>query len=338
MSLVNDMLNDLDDRRHQQAREEANLDWMTGQKQTSKNKWMMPSLALLMILVFVAVAFTAYRYQTTSNTVAVEKLEAIKPKVIAVEKKPVEPVVQVVKAAEPEAEIEQPVAAVVDTKPAPKQPAPVNVEPVKAAPVKPAKTVAAKKPKPLTVDQQDIKLSAQAKGLLRDGDYNQAEQLLSAFVNKNPLAVRSGGLLASLWVSQQNYQQAQTLLTVLRDVEPENIQLIMVQAQLYVATRQPDQAVSLLTSQSPVVSKHTDYYELLGYSARTTENYELSVQSYRRLLQFDPGQGNWWVGMAIALDMQNKDSLAKEAYRRGLESRNTSKALSDYAGKRIAKL
>ncbi len=49
MSLVNDMLNDLDDRRSQKAREEVNLDWMTGQKQTSKNKWLMPLMTIVVI-------------------------------------------------------------------------------------------------------------------------------------------------------------------------------------------------------------------------------------------------------------------------------------------------
>ena len=55
MSLVNDMLNDLDKRRSEKARDDVNIDWMTGQKNATKNRFFMPLLSLGSLVVFVGV-------------------------------------------------------------------------------------------------------------------------------------------------------------------------------------------------------------------------------------------------------------------------------------------
>ncbi|ARN73592.1 tetratricopeptide repeat protein [Oceanicoccus sagamiensis] len=340
MSLVNDMLNDLDDRRNQQAREEVNLDWMTGQKQTSKNKWLMPLLSLAVIVLFIVVAFSVFQYQTTANSSAIDKLAAIKkpvaekpvkPEVVAVEKQrePVETVVpSVVEVA--------PVAKAIVTSPVQKPVASKSLP--KASPPPAAAKKPIKKQKPLSLPQRDLIASQEAKKLIRNNQSVVAEEKLAAFMQKNPLAIRSGKVLASLWLSQKKEAQAQQLLVPLRDIAPRDIELIMIQARLFYAAGNPLEAIALMKTERPAVNVHAGYYELLGFIARSDQQYELSVQSYRRLLEYDASRGDWWVGMAIALDMQSKSALAKEAYRRGIDSRRISKSLNDYARKRLAAL
>ncbi len=349
MSLVNDMLNDLDDRRNQRARDEVNLDWMTGQKQTSKNKWLMPLLSLAVIVVFVVVAFAAFRYQSSASSEAMDKLAALKKDSEVVAAKPV-PVVEakqrsVIKKSQPVEtatatmveqpnlnqvqEVEQVAAPVVAPVVAAKKKASVVTSPAK----KPVK-----KPKPLTLAQRDLIASQEAKKLIRNQQSGLAEQKLMPFMRDNPLAIRSGKVLASLWLSQKKNAQAQQLLLPLRDIAPRDIELIMIQARLYYSAGKVDEALGLLRTERPAVSAHAGYYELLGFIARSSQQYELSVQSYRALLEFDASRGDWWVGMAIALDMQKKNGLAKEAYRRGIDSRRISKSLNDYARKRLAAL
>ena len=340
MSLVNDMLNDLDDRRSQKAREEVNLDWMTGQKQTSKNKWLMPLMSFVVIAIFVAIAVAVFRYQNTANQEAMDKLAAIAPKqqlqpvselAVKLAENPVvkkaAPVQQVVPVAEALAEAKTPIDNIETVKPAPEKKTPVT----KVA--QPVKT-----PKPLTLAQRDLIASQQAKKLLRNNQPLKAEEKLIAFMRGNPLAIRSGKVLATIWLSQKNYRQAEQLLIPLGDVAPRDIELIIIQARLYFSLKQLDQSMNLLLSERPAASKHTDYYELLGYVARSNQQYDYSVQSYRTLLEYDASRGDWWVGMAIALDLQGKNKLAKEAYRRGIESGRISQSLSDYARKRIPSL
>ena len=341
MSLVNDMLNDLDERRNQQARNEVNLAWMTGQKKTSVNKWLMPLLLLAVIIIFVAVAFAIFSYQNTASSSAMDKLAAIKKETVVTSAKPVEAestvVVDLPKPDRPMASVAV-ATPVVALGPAPKAPKVKESVSTPSSVVKNLPKTPVRSPRPLTLAQRDLIASQKAKKLLSQNQPRAAEEKLVSFMQANPLAIRSGKVLASLWLSQKKEVQAQRLLLPLMDVAPRDIDLIMIQARLWYSSDKADQAIALMKTERPGVSAHAGYYELLGFIARSSQQYELSVQSYRRLLEYDASRGDWWVGMAIALDMQSKKTLAKEAYRRGLDSRRISPSLSNYAQKRLAAL
>lgn len=62
-----------------------------------------------------------------------------------------------------------------------------------------------------------------------------------------------------------------------------------------------------------------------------------SALAYREALRLDPSQGNWWIGLAVALEKSNARADAGAAYQRALQTR-LSGELRDYAQQQAIEL
>ena len=385
MSIVNDMLNDLEKRRGEQTKSDINIDWMAGEKNATKNRYFKPLLWLASGLVFLAIATGVWRNINTANTEAVEHLSnaeniikaadspmAVQPaetsesnevRALAASKvaKPIvaKPTVAKPTVSESRAIVKASVLAseVVTLTNRPAQVTADSAEvvdekisqPNSLRPTEKSRSAATmtsenkvaqivRAPTPRSSEQRDRSAFKKAEELIRDKQSAAAEQVLVNETTSNPQAVRSGTALASLLISQRRFEEAQELLVHLLRENPDSIELVKTQARLFLVTIKPRKAMDLLMKFSPPMSAHTDYYELLGLSARQEQQYELSVQAYKGLLRYDASRGDWWVGMAIALDMQGEIKAARSAYRSALRSKKIAPTLRDYAQQRLSAL
>ena len=385
MSIVNDMLNDLEKRRGEQTKSDINIDWMAGEKNATKNRYFKPLLWLASGLVFLAIASGVWRNINTANTEAVEHLSnaeniikaadspmAVQPaetsesnevRALAASKvaKPIvaKPIVAKPTVSESRAIVKASVLAseVVTLTNRPAQVTADSAEvvdekisqPNSLRPTEKSRSAATmtsenkvaqivRAPTPRSSEQRDRSAFKKAEELIRDKQSAAAEQVLVNETTSNPQAVRSGTALASLLISQRRFEEAQELLVHLLRENPDSIELVKTQARLFLVTIKPRKAMDLLMKFSPPMSAHTDYYELLGLSARQEQQYELSVQAYKGLLRYNASRGDWWVGMAIALDMQGEIKAARSAYRSALRSKKIAPTLRDYAQQRLSAL
>jgi MSHA biogenesis protein MshN len=369
------MLNDLDDRRLKRANEDVNLDWMTGQRVNKKSRFLLPALGLLALLVFLFIAYQFWRVNNSGKMTPLNYLaEPSSQSSLAEEKQLVIDASVKVTAVEHvgaqnkldnneqltihnDEDLELPVskqlgenvtmnAAVdkaimlIDKKPV-KEVATVNLEVKRGASrfhdvknIEPAQSI--RNTRVLTVQQTDKKIASEAKSLLRAGKISAAENKLRSYLDDNPQASSSGQLLASVFLSTKQFSNAETLIEQLRKASPDNIALISNQARVYLQTNRVSQAVDLLMMSKPSLDNNTAYYELLGLAARQNKQYQLSLQAYRGLLNVDSSRGDWWVGMAIALDQGGELSQAREAYRQGINSSDLTTTLRQYAQQRLA--
>ena len=385
MSIVNDMLNDLEKRRGEQTKSDINIDWMAGEKNATKNRYFRPLLWLASGLVFLAIATGVWRNINTANTEAVEHLSnaeniikaadspmAVQPaetsesnevRALAASKvaKPIvaKPIVAKPTVSESRAIVKASVLAseVVTLTNRPAQVTADSAEvvdekisqPNSLRPTEKSRSAATmtsenkvaqivRAPTPRSSEQRDRSAFKKAEELIRDKQSAAAEQVLVNETTSNPQAVRSGTALSSLLMSQRRFEEAQELLVHLLRENPDSIELVKTQARLFLVTIKPRKAMDLLMKFSPPMSAHTDYYELLGLSARQEQQYELSVQAYKGLLRYNASRGDWWVGMAIALDMQGEIKAARSAYRSALRSKKIAPTLRDYAQQRLSAL
>ncbi len=385
MSIVNDMLNDLEKRRGEQTKSDINIDWMAGEKNATKNRYFKPLLWLASGLVFLAIATGVWRNINTANTEAVEHLSnaeniikaadspmAVQPaetsesnevRALAASKvaKPIvaKPIVAKPTVSESRAIVKASVLAS-EVVTLTNRPAQVTADSVAAVdekisqpnslrPTEKSRSAATmtsenkvaqivRAPTPRSSEQRDRSAFKKAEELIRDKQSAAAEQVLVNETTSNPQAVRSGTALSSLLMSQRRFEEAQELLVHLLRENPDSIELVKTQARLFLVTIKPRKAMDLLMKFSPPMSAHTDYYELLGLSARQEQQYELSVQAYKGLLRYNASRGDWWVGMAIALDMQGEIKAARSAYRSALRSKKIAPTLRDYAQQRLSAL
>jgi hypothetical protein len=388
------MLNDLEERRSEQARNDINIDWMTGQKNAKKNRYFMPVLWLLSALLFIIIAIGAWRIADGANTEALDHLSdagrvidntkdqqlALKTEdsgqkdtmsllepevpnidasggqlasvtnVEAVERGPTNGAVVDVIDSNVATLTEASTAAPTEA-PAP-APAPAQTpEPVSSpenfskkdlpgtASAHGKKTMqVVKATATLSAEQRDKSVSRNAEELIRSRKLTEAEEILVNETASNSRAIHSAMVLSSLWLSQERFDDAQKLLLQMRQDNPAAVELVKIQARLYLMTSQTRMALDLLMTFSPSMNSHADYYELLGLSARQEQQYELSVQAYKGLLEYDSSRGDWWVGMAIALDMQGEKQTARSAYKSALGSKKLSQTLRNYAQQRLSVL
>ncbi|MEH6909170.1 MAG: hypothetical protein V7459_01200 [Oceanicoccus sp.] len=390
MSLVNDMLNDLEQRRSEQARNDINIDWMTGQKNAKKNRYFMPLLWFLSALLFIIIAVGVWRNNDSANTEALEHLSdasrlvnstkdpqfvletenssqkdtmslpesetlnidvsvgqpASVNTVDAIERKKTNVVVVDVM----DSKVSMPIEVAAPTPTEASTPAPVKV-PVPAPEHFPGKNLPStssthgektmqvvRATATLSTEQRDKSVSRNAEELIRSRKLSEAEEILVNETASNSRAIHSAIVLSSLWLSQERFEEAQNLLLQMRQENPAAVELVKIQARLYLLTSQTRMAVDLLMTFSPSMNAHSDYYELLGLSARQEQQYELSVQAYKGLLGYDSSRGDWWVGMAIALDMQGEKQAARSAYKSALGSKKLSQTLRSYAQQRLSVL
>lgn len=188
----------------------------------------------------------------------------------------------------------------------------------------------------LTLSQRDMQLVNSIKQQMLSGDYYHAEQQLEAFVNDNPRATRASKLLATLRIKQQRYDSARQLLEAVLLQNPDDIEARSLKARLLMGQGDNQGALQWLMSSKPSLAQHPEYYELLGLAARRNQQYLLSEQVYRGLVDSDQTRGDWWVGLGIALDAQVKNVAAREAFQRALDSHRTPAALRQYAEQRLA--
>lgn len=365
MSLINDMLNDLDDRRNKQQTNRASLDWMSGQRNNGKNNWQLPLVACIVVLIFLVIAYGVWNYQNVATLTAVDKLLAISvdEKKIGNEKVGggVLAKTNMFQKTVPESHKVSALSSIENEADRADEGLPDQPKLTKSVQQEKPKTIAAvakkitldqprrlsniksgtstittiRTAKPLTLSQRDREQYRRAEQLIRQQRLLEAEEQLQVFLQTNAQAPRSGELLVSLWLSQQQRNKASTLLASLRSYHPHNTRLLMLEARMALQNQQADKAVTLLMTEQPVLASHLDYYELLGLAARQNKQYQLSVEVYRGLLEFDSQRGDWWVGMGIALEFQQQASAARNAYQQALQSKTISSALRSYAKKKL---
>jgi MSHA biogenesis protein MshN len=100
-------------------------------------------------------------------------------------------------------------------------------------------------------------------------------------------------------------------------------------------TSRAEKAIDLLMRDKPLVAENFSYYELLGLAARKNNQFTLSEQAYRGLLEANSARGDWWVGLAVALDAQGNMGGARSAYNNALKTVEISAPLRDYARQRL---
>lgn len=369
MSIINDVLTDLEERRGEQDERPVDLSWFLAETRRpglyNKPQFWIFGVMLAVISVSVFTVFTASGPQDRSSVLqSVEPAHAsyvaaetsVEPMTEAVDKTtsaPVDPAPAppIKDQAEREAStIEQPQAAV---EPAQSE-APIElaiaITPQRTARPMIEQSVATsansptrsgelvKTSRPLTAAQQDEKQFREAQSLIRRGLQLEAEELLRERLADYPRSTRCAELLASLLLSQERHAAIQALYNSLVLQGADSYQLQSLVARSLMVSGQPGEAVDMLSRRLPDVFVQAGYHEVLALAAQRSENFELSASTYQRLLQTDHRRADWWLGMAIGLDQQGLYGAAGQAYQRSLQYPGLSAGMQGYARDRIQTL
>ncbi|OGV41506.1 MAG: hypothetical protein A3F46_00185 [Legionellales bacterium RIFCSPHIGHO2_12_FULL_42_9] len=199
----------------------------------------------------------------------------------------------------------------------------------------------------LAMDEEKIKLSPDewhdeqlnaALEALEAGAEQRATDLLTLILTRFPASIEVRENLAGIYLSQGALDEAVTVLNEGLSYESHNLNLTMMKARVLVEQGKHREALALLLQFNPDINKSTEYYALLAALFESLGRINEAGSVYQTLIKLDPTNGQYWLGLGIALESKHSLQQAMEAYKRASQSENIQPAVRSYAENRLNSL
>lgn len=340
MSLINDMLRDLEARRAAEQRLPAGmLHGLSGHAPTrGARRYLLVALFAMLALLATAVAWLAWqRYGTTQPPVAtaapiptpaparpepaVETVPASVATPVAVETTvppiAVAPPPETLTPPSPTAAtaVRKPVSAASITETSKPTPAAAQTEtrtPKSAADAAPAAVeITARPPSPPQQAENEYQRGVSA---LRGGNTAAAESAFRAALRLDGEHLLARETLAAMLLGAGRLIEADEVLEQGRRFFARNRTLALLLARLRVEQGQTGAAVTILEQNLHGATARPDYLAFLAALYQRELRYDESIESYGRALALQPQQASWWAGMGISLENAGRRADAIKAY------------------------
>lgn len=328
MSLINDMLKDLEKRRSRDLETSSslsqNITWETRPKQTNFN-WLTFFIIILVIGLISVVGYLLWERNVLGTQPSLTQKKSV---VVAKKKKPNKPIVK----KKAKAIVEKPIkAAIVEES---EYSEAIDVEEVDTStPTKLKKTH-----RPLNSKQ--LAEIAYNKGYeyLQQGRMRQGKEHLREALSLYIPHIKAREMLAGIHIKSGRFISAAELLSEGVKVAPEYSLFAKLYARVLLEQNNPQLAITILEQGSANIESEPDYFALLAATYQRIKNHNKAVEIYLKLVKMQPNAGVWWLGLAISLEKSEKSSEALEAYQRAQKTGNLKAGLVTFTNNRVSAL
>lgn len=199
-----------------------------------------------------------------------------------------------------------------------------------------AKPTVVKEIKPQTPQVQAEEIWRQASRLLEQGRNHDAQERLESVLRLDPTHAGAHQSLVALVLEAGDSARAEALLREGLALHPNETWYPRSLAQLQLQRGDTVQAAATLKSglaKRPDATNWGLYASTLAKLGKRGD----AAQAYREALRLDPAQGNWWIGLAVALEQSSENADAGAAYQRALQAR-LSTELREFAQQKVREL
>jgi Tfp pilus assembly protein PilF len=170
----------------------------------------------------------------------------------------------------------------------------------------------------------------------RRGESRQAVIHLSSLLQRDPGLLKPSLLLARIYLDGNQGAKMEPVLRRALERYPNQPELTLYLARSLLAQQRLQEAADSLAR-----AMQEDNAEHLGLLAALRQRQGLHGQAselYRRALKQKPNQANWYSGLAISLEHLGMTTAALDAYRRSLQSPQLHAGLRDFVESRLQQL
>lgn len=199
----------------------------------------------------------------------------------------------------------------------------------------PEKMSVVKKPTPETLIETEYQ---RALSYINEGHKYKAMQVLTSLLNKFPDDSPARLQLAILSYESGNKDQAKKLLQVGLQQQPFYPPYIQLKARILASEGKILQARRLLEYAPPSIKDNPDYFALIAALYQQQGESGLAANLYEKLLSLQSNNAVWWVGLGVALENLGKSSQALEAYARAANSDDINPTLRAFVESKIPSL
>lgn len=190
----------------------------------------------------------------------------------------------------------------------------------------------------LSAEQQADVYYKKGHALLTRGQAIAGEQALKKALETYPQHIKAREVLAGLYIKSGRVVEAGELLKQALIHNPGHSLFAMLQARLLLQQNRIQAAMDVLQINAPAVTDNLDYHALMAVAYQKQGLHEKTVAKYREILQLKPAAGVWWLGMAISLESLGRQQQAADTYNKARQTGTLSVDLLRYADSRIALL
>lgn len=199
-------------------------------------------------------------------------------------------------------------------------------EPTEQAPVTDVRTTHA------TPASRDRAAAVSIRDALANGRINEARQTLAEITGAQNAPRSRAQWVRHLLVTGE-IQEA--LRWAPADIASDNTDLRLFRARAQYALGQVNAAIATLQSQVPAVDADPDYAVTLATLLQQDGQYSRAASLWAELIAYDDARSAWWVGLAIALESEQRLESAARAYAQALELPDLSASLRDFVLQRL---
>lgn len=208
------------------------------------------------------------------------------------------------------------------------------VEPPKPAP---AKKVLKVQPV-ISSEEESEQAYSQGLQLAERQQYSAAVKELSKSLSLWSSNHRAREALVSLQIKRGFNEQAKQLLEQGLQINPSYLAYIKLKARLYLMEKNTSQAIDILEKNKNLVGQDLEYQAFMAATYQQAGQHDQAANLYHTVLEMKPQASNWRMGLGISLEALGKRQEALEAYSQALNAGGLNPAALQYVRERIRAL
>ena len=236
---------------------------------------------------------------------------------------------------------DKPNAAAEEQRPA-KSPPPAEYKMPSAAPVTaaaPAPVAAEgrveKKVKQASVQQQADNEFRKASGLMQQGRINEAIAGYEAALQLDAGHVSARQAMVALLLENKRNADAERVLQDGLKHDPRHSGFAMLLARFQVERNELELALETLRKTLPHAVQQADYQAFVAALLQRQGRHKEAIMHYQIALRLSPNSGIWLMGLGISLQAEQRNEEARVAFMRAIESRTLSAELQAFVKQQI---
>lgn len=191
---------------------------------------------------------------------------------------------------------------------------------------------------PLRPEQKAERAYQQGYDHLQAHHHRQAEQSLRQALAMQPGHIKARELLAGIYIKQGRWIEASELLRQGLGVSPRHLTFSKLYARSLMQLNQDDQAIAVLTRAAPAIDKDPSYFAILAALYQRQNQHARAAEVYARLVTVNGHNGVWWVGLGISLEALGRQQDAKQAYGHARNTGNLRAEVARFTDNRLLAL
>ena len=156
---------------------------------------------------------------------------------------------------------------------------------------------------------------------------------LESFVASHPRRSDARQRLALAQIKASDNKAAEATLRAGLALRPGDAGFARLLGHVLLGTDQVDAALEVLRTTPPPLAKDPEFHALLAAAEQRSGAHAMAATRYKNLLQIEPTNGSWIVGLAISLAALGDSRTAARLFNQALDDRNLPEPLRAYASR-----